>query len=267
MPARRLAAVAVTLLALFLPILPSAQASVAVSRTALTTGGDVSWPNCPKGMGIASRPSQGLPMPVPSARFSIVGATNGPAFTKNPCLHSQVTWARARHLWLSAYSVVSYPTPYQLARYGGTGTYDHRLFRVGIAQARYTLTTLRAAGLRTRMVWVDVESVHGLPWAAAPAHNNALLAGVLAGYRAYHVRAGLYSYASAWKSITGNRRILLPTWVPSGSSTRVSALARCSQRSFSGGRTYLGQWSDGVRDYDVLCPGIARYVPGLFVST
>src|SRR5687768_6976562 len=56
----------------------------------LVLGGDVSWPQCPEGMGIPERPTQGLPMPLPSARFVVLGLTNGPAFTPNPCLDDQV---------------------------------------------------------------------------------------------------------------------------------------------------------------------------------
>ena len=58
----------------------------------LVVGRDVSWPNCPRGMGIPSRPSQGKPMPPPSARFVVIGLTNGPAFHPNPCLETQVDY-------------------------------------------------------------------------------------------------------------------------------------------------------------------------------
>src|SRR6478672_8225031 len=54
------------------------------------TGGDVSWPQCPKGMGIPQKRSLGLPMPQSSAKFVLVGLTNGPGFTPNPCLADQV---------------------------------------------------------------------------------------------------------------------------------------------------------------------------------
>ena len=40
-------------------------------------GADASWPNCPKGMGIPSRKTIGLPMPKKHARFVILGLTNG----------------------------------------------------------------------------------------------------------------------------------------------------------------------------------------------
>ena len=41
-------------------------------------GADISWPNCPKGMGIPSRRTLGLPMPKKHAQFAIIGLTNGP---------------------------------------------------------------------------------------------------------------------------------------------------------------------------------------------
>ena len=49
-------------------------------------GGDLSWPNCPKGMGVPGRRTQGLPLPWATAKYWILGLTNGRAFTRNPCL-------------------------------------------------------------------------------------------------------------------------------------------------------------------------------------
>jgi Putative peptidoglycan binding domain len=219
-------------------------------------GNDISWPNCPTGMGIPSRPTLGLPMPDVASRYAVLGLTNGPAFTPNPCLATQAAWARDRHLWTSAYAVVSYPTAAQLAAHGGTGTLAERLRRVGRAQARATVTTMRAAGLSSPMVWVDVEPVPGVPWSSRTANNNAVVDGAMAQYRAQGYAVGLYSYAYGWKQITGGRQLpALPTWVPGGAG-KASAFARCSQRSFSGGPVLLGQWVSGGRDYDLTCPGV-----------
>ena len=60
------------------------------------TGADVSWPNCPVGLGIPERRTLGLPLPRADARFVVVGLTNGPAFTPNPCLAAQVAGQRGR---------------------------------------------------------------------------------------------------------------------------------------------------------------------------
>ena len=245
-----------------------ASASVLPSAGTTAYGNDIGWPNCPKGMGIPSRPTLGLPAPSPAARFVVIGLTNGPGFTPNPCLAKQVSWVKARHLWAGAYAVTSYPTSAQLTRYGGSGSTAQRLYRTGAAQARYNITNMRAAGLRAPMVWVDVEPVRSAPWSSSTSANNAFLNGVFAGYRAAGIRTGLYSYAGAWKQITGGRQLrTVPTWVPSGGAVRTGAAARCRQRSFSGGPVWMGQWTAGDRDHNITCAGIAHRLRWLYAST
>jgi hypothetical protein len=231
----------------------------------VVVGGDVSWPNCARNLGMPGRHGYALPMPMTHARFVVLGTTNGPAFTPNPCLRAQVAWARARHLPVAAYAVIHYPTRGELRRYGGRGPLTRRLARVGVAEARHALLVLRLAGVRRpAMVWVDVETVGGHPWSRSPSYNRAVLSGVLAGYRQAHVRTGIYSYASAWRRITGSLRLLhVPTWVPSGSGRPAAALAKCRARSFSGGPVLLTQWTTGRRDHDLTCPRV-RGVSSLF---
>ncbi|MCW2498398.1 MAG: hypothetical protein JWN87_74 [Frankiales bacterium] len=219
-------------------------------------GADISWPNCPTGMGIPQRRTLGLPMPTADARFVIVGLTNGPGFTPNPCLAAQVAWVKARHLWLGAYSITTYPNAAELAKYGGAGTATQRLQRVGRAQAAFNVKNMRAAGLRAPMVWVDVEPSTVRPWSASPASNNAVIDGIVAGYRAAGIAVGFYSYAYGWKEITGGRKWpSVPVWVPSGSNTRASAVNKCAS-SFSGGPVWFGQWTVANRDHNVACAGV-----------
>jgi hypothetical protein len=271
---RALCALAAATAAVLTPLVSSpASASLATPVGSTLHGADVSWPNCPTSVGLASRRGLGLPMPTTDARFVIVGLTNGPSFNVNPCLASQVAWARARHLWTGAYSIVSYPTQLQVHRYGGSGSSAQRLRRVGDAMAAYNVRTLRAANLRTPMVWVDVEPVRGYAWSSNASLNRALVSGVVNGLRARGVHVGLYSYAYGWKQITGGMQLpTLPTWVPAGSGY-AQARARCFQRSFSGGPVWLGQYSDGTRDYDVTCPGVTgtatrrSLFPAVFAST
>ncbi|MCU1592864.1 MAG: hypothetical protein JWO12_256 [Frankiales bacterium] len=232
------------------------QASTAPAAGSHPHGADISWPNCAVGQGIPERRTQGNPMPTADTSFVVIGLTNGPGFYPNPCLAQQVAWAKARHLWTGAYSIVTFPTAAQLSRYGGTGTLAQRLARVGAAQASYNLTNMRAAGLSAPLVWVDVEPVRGWSWSSV-ANNNAFLDGVLAGYAAGRVRTGIYSYAYGWKQITGGRSLpTLPTWVPSGLNTMAAAAAKCGTRSFSGGPVRIGQSTVGSRDIDILCSGM-----------
>jgi hypothetical protein len=259
---------------LAVPLTASTSQASSLPQTRSADGADISWPNCPKGMGIPSRPTEGMPMPVASARFVVLGLTNGPGFTPNPCLADQVAWTKARHLWAGAYAVTTYPSAAQLTTYGGRGTGAQRLFRTGVAQAQVNVRNMRRAGLRPPMVWVDVEPVSVQPWSGNPTFNNAVLDGAVAGYRGAGLKVGFYSYAHGWKQITGGRRMpSVATWVPAGDDQRSSALARCSRPSFSGGLVLLAQWTAAGRDHNVTCPGVtggpgrpSRF-PGMFAST
>ena len=230
--------------------MPDAAAPRGTSAGSLVVGRDVSWPNCPQGLGIPSRRTQGKPMPPASARFVVIGLTNGPAFHPNPCLAAQVDYARSRHLWAAAYAVLTYPTRGQLRRYGGPRD-------AGRAQARQNVAAMRAVGLPAPVVWVDVEPVSPpAPWSPRVRSNRAVLDGALAAYRDAGVRVGFYSTPSMWRSILGPVRPGRPEWRTAGLSTRSAALARCADRdSFQGGRAVLTQWYSTREDFDVLCPG------------
>src|SRR5919107_1332393 len=226
------------------------------------TGRDVSWPNCPLGMGIPARRSQGKPMPPPSASFVVIGLTNGPAFHPNPCLADQVEYARRNRMWAAAYAVATFPTPAQLRRYGDAGPRDpartrNRLWNTGWAQARQNLTAMREAGLASPMVWVDVEPVSApAPWSARPADNRAVVEGAVEGYRRAGLRVGFYSTPGMWRDIVGTVEYGLPEWRTAGLSTRRAALAACRPaRQFQGGPPVLTQWYTDREDFDVFCPG------------
>jgi hypothetical protein len=214
-------------------------------------GADVSWPQC----------GRGLPMPQGKS-FVVVGLTNGPAFEENPCVATQVRWARAHHLHTGAYAVASYPSRRELARHGRTGpwpahTLAGRLRNVGWSEAQRAVATLRRVGLRPPLVWVDVEPSVRRPWSAHRWRNAAVVRGLVAGYRHQGHRIGFYSTAKLWRHIVGPVRFRAPEWRTAGPSTPHAALARCRQprASIQGGRPVLAQWWTTRRDHDALCPG------------
>ena len=228
-------------------------------------GADVSWPNCPVGLGIPERRTLGLPLPRPDAEFVVVGLTNGPAFTPNPCLRAQVARFEAEGRRLGAYAVTTFPTRQELARYGGAGSRLQRLQRVGRAQAEYDVERLREAGLRPGLLWVDVEPSAGRPWSADPAENLAVVDGVLAGVREAGLAVGLYTYAGGWQEITGGQALPdLPAWVPAGTRGRAEALRRCRRPAPAAGPVWLVQWTDGERDFNATCPGLREQAYRLF---
>lgn len=224
-------------------------------------GGDVSWPQCPKGMGIPQKKSLGIPMPLPTAKFVIIGLTNGPAFTPNPCLADQVQWVRDRHLMAAAYAVTSYPDDRTLARYRNDGPFDGStqlgaLANVGYQQARYNVANMRRAGLLSPVVWIDVEPVSLFEWSNDPVANSAVVRGVARGYTDLGYRIGTYSTQALWSTVVGDLRLGLPEWRAAGQTSRAEALRRCGPaRMYQGGPGVLSQWVEDNRDQNITCPG------------
>ena len=224
-------------------------------------GADASWPQCPKGMGIPEKRTEGQPMPTEAAEFVILGLTNGPSFVANPCLESQVQWAKDRKLMVAAYSIVSYPDRRTLRDLGDQGPFpgDSRLGalrNVGYQAALYNLATMRRAGLQTPVVWIDVEPVLHFEWSSDLRANAAVVEGMARGYQDGGYRIGFYSLASLWSRVVGDLRTGAPEWRPAGSRGLGEALNRCGKDwSFQGGPAILGQWVEDGRDRNVTCPG------------
>lgn len=232
----------------------------------IVEGADVSWPQCPTGMGIPQKRSKGAPMPFDTARFVVIGLTNGPAFYPNPCLAEQVAWVRERHLMAAAYSVLSYPEPRHLEQYGGQGPYDAgtrlgRLGNVGYQQALFNIATMRRAGLESPVVWLDVEPVPDFDWPEDPTANAAVVQGAARGYTDSGYAVGVYSTQYLWEGVVGDLRLGLPEWRAAGQTSRAEALRRCGpDRMFQGGAAILAQWVEAGRDRNVTCPGESAYL-------
>jgi hypothetical protein len=216
-------------------------------------------------MGIPQKRSEGAPLPTAEARFVVVGLTNGPSFVANPCVRDQVAWVASRHLRAAAYAILSYPDDATLRRYGGAGPFGsgtpNRLRNAGYAAARFNLATMRAAGLRSPVVWIDVEPVPAFPWSDDLAANAAVVQGAARGYTDAGLRVGYYSTPSLWKRVVGYLPTGSPEWRAAGLTSRAEALRRCrADWSFSGGEAVLGQWVEDGRDRDVTCPGAAAHL-------
>jgi hypothetical protein len=235
-------------------------------------GADVGWPQCPRGLGIPERPTQGQPMPLPQAQYVVLGVTNGPGFTANPCLSDQVDWVRERHLMAAAYSVVSYPDPGALAEHRATGPYAGRtrvggLANTGYQQALANVVTMRAARLTTPVVWVDVEPVPDFEWSGDPVANAAVVEGAVRGYRDAGYRVGVYSTPNLWSEVVGDLALGLPEWRAAGQTSRAEARSRCGRDwTIEGGSAVLGQWVEQSRDLDLTCPGVAPRISRWFAQ-
>lgn len=265
---------------------PSTEHSRSADRIGGQIGADASWPQCPAGMGIEKKRSHGAPMPLGDSAYVVLGLTNGPGFTPNPCLAEQVGWVRERTMWLGAYAVVSQPDATQLARYGGTGPYPtnnrlDRLRNVGHAQATFNLASMDRAGMRTADapvpgVWLDVEPVPNFDWGTDLTANAAVVEGAARGYRDAGLTVGVYSTPALWRRVVGDLALGLPEWRAAGQTSQAEALRRCAADwVIQGGEAVLGQWVEhggdpdaepdtsgfgfthhaGWRDRNVVCPG------------
>ena len=226
-------------------------------------GADISWPQCPKGMGIPEKRSQGSPMPIDEARYVIVGLTNGPGFYANPCLATQVDWVRSRGLMAAAYAVASYPEAAQIGEHGADGPFDGNtmlgaLANTGYQEARFNVASMRAAGLLTPIVWIDVEPVPDFEWSRDLEANAAVVRGIERGYSDAGYRTGVYSTPYLWAGVVGDLALGLPEWRAAGQTSIDEALARCGDEwVIQGGAAVLGQWVQDQRDMNITCPGTA----------
>lgn len=227
-------------------------------------GGDVSWPQCPKGTGIPEKQGKGLPMPLPAAEYVVLGLTNGPGFTPNPCLADQVQWAKDNDVLVSVYAVSSYPSAATLRDEGANGPYDAstrlgQLKNVGYAQARFNIGTMATVGLLSPIVWIDVEPVPVFEWSDDLRANAAVIEGVARGYVDAGFRIGVYSTPSLYERVVGDFDLGgVPEWRAAGQTSKAEALNRCGDDwSIQGGTAVMGQWVEAQRDQNVTCPGIA----------
>jgi hypothetical protein len=243
-----------------LPSAPPSSPTIAADGPVL--GGDISWPQCPKGMGIPERRTLGLPMPLPQAEYVVVGLTNGPGFTANPCLASQVEWIRQRHLLAAAYAVASLPDAAAVAEHRDRGPFDGgtetgALANTGYQQALANVATMRGAGLDSPIIWVDVEPVPDFDWGGDVVANGAVVQGVVRGYADAGYAVGIYSTPYLWSDVVGDLALGLPEWRAAGQSSQAEALDRCGDDwQIQGGPSVLGQWVADNRDLDVTCPGV-----------
>ena len=258
---------AVVLLAALATAMATTVSAAPPASAAPMYGHDVSWPQCPSSQG-----GYGLPMPPADSQFVVIGLTHGLAYTENPCLASQVQWARTNRKPAQAYAMATFPTAAQLSAHRAGGPWSSRtragqLSNAGYAAGTYALGSMSRVGFDTRMVWIDVEPRPRQPWptgtAARERENRYVIEGMMRAFRDAGKSYGFYSYASGWAEITGSWWLPgVPVWATAGRlDYPTEAQDRCTQPSFSGGRVLLSQWYTDTRDYDLTCGRYAFTVP------
>jgi hypothetical protein len=188
-------------------------------------GADISWPQCPPGMGIPYKETSGQPMPRADAEYVVIGLTNGPGFHANPCLADQVAYAKEHELLVAAYS-------------------------------EFNLQSMQAAGLDSPIIWLDIEQVPHYEWSTSTAANAEVVLGAAKGYADAGYVVGVYSTPAIWSGIVGDLSLGVPEWRAAGQTSQEEALSRCGPDwLIQGGAAVLAQWVEDSRDRNITCPG------------
>jgi hypothetical protein len=236
-----------------------------------TTGYDVSYPQCS-----GSYPSNPL--------FGIVGVNGGLANNANPCISSELRWARDApgqkrptqprlSLYIDtgnpgAHHVADWPSGGKAPVYGAcngllTNACSYIYGEQRSAHSYRLAASVDPAGAKTVPWWLDVELQAS--WAGTYQLNIAALRGFIAGLRNAGVTGplGIYSTGAQWKDITGLTAQTtpatfsgaLPDWVAGTRATLTQAQHSCTSGGFTGLTPTLAQYRIGSLDADLRCTG------------
>jgi hypothetical protein len=230
------------------------------------------------------------------AAFGVLGTNNGKSFTRNPCLVTELAWAKRLPLAPAFYANTGNPGP-KLAKHWPLGqtspkvcatsdpnspgcSYDYgwnaawQSYTVAVDAAQHLHGVERwNARYRAANVdwWLDVETMNSWQAVDGPAttmayiRDVATIAGAFDALRAIGVvRVGIYSTAYQWGRITGGARITqgrfadAPVWL-AGYESHAAAVAGCAHHGFTRGPVVMTQYlgADGF-DSNVLCAGRDR---------
>ncbi|MFZ1063490.1 MAG: hypothetical protein WAN30_08475 [Acidimicrobiales bacterium] len=246
---------------------PSGAQPVSVS-----TGYDISYPQC------------GATITYP-AGFGVVGVNDGHPYSTNPCLASEINWARATTAGVPAFYLnTDDPGPADTSNWPSSATgpqscsganssncaYDYGwgAAKASFANAIAAETTDGSASPATAVTsanwWLDVET--GNHWevlesaygrsSASLTNDQSVLLGILAYLTSVGVQnVGIYSTSQQWNTITGSPPTAFknyPAWMP-GYATLAAAEAACALASFDGGRVAMIQYPMNGLDGDYAC--------------
>jgi hypothetical protein len=210
-------------------------------------GYDISWPQCNK-----AYPAN----PV----FGIVGASDGLAYSDNPCLASEYGWA-ARAPRAPAYYINTADPGSQSSHWtapgpkpcGGTSDDLGCAYNYGwnAADHAFTYANAQTAAASTRAWWLDIETSN--TWSTNVSANRADIQGMVDYFSSKAVSVGIYSTQAQWTQITSGLTLAVPNWVAGASSSSQAATWCSPSHSFTGGAVSVVQYPAGSFDGDFAC--------------
>jgi hypothetical protein len=238
-----------------------------------SVGYDISFPQCG-----SSLPS--------SAGFGVVGVNNGHPFSLNPCLLTELQWAKntltqSPQFYLNTADPgpsgnADWPSSQQTPQICVAGqdsvscSYDYgwnaaqNSFQNAVAAETQIGSPAPTTAASAAQWWLDVETGNaweslrnaGGPTSAQYANDKAVIQGELAYLTGVGVTtAGIYSTSYQFSQIAGSVGTAfagVQVWLP-GYASLADAQAACSTTSFTGGRVAMIQYPSNGLDGDYLC--------------
>jgi hypothetical protein len=241
---------------------------------------DVSFPQC------------GGPLPALDNGYAgVLGTNNGISFSRNPCLVSELAWAKRLAGPPAFYANTGNPGPALASSwpvgqsgpetcsptnpdslgcaydYGWNAAWASYSVAVDAAQRLHHVDRANARARAANVAWwLDVETMNSWRTLDNPTSvfgaqsDTATIAGEVDALRTIGVeQVGIYSTPFQWNQITGGypvtqgRFAAVPVWL-AGYGSKADAIAGCGDASFTGGSVQMTQYlgSDGF-DADVVC--------------
>ena len=222
-----------------------------------STGYDISWPQC------------GQSYPPKPYTVAVVGVNDGQAFTTNPCLGSEASWAgTGLNLYININSPSSVDDTDRSGPAGrcGPGGDSCLAYNYGYNAAANSVAVAANDGVGAPTWWLDVETAGNCTaqfptngtgyWSCDPSLNAATIQGAIDALRHEGVVAGDYSTSYQWQVITGGyvpSGGRVPNWIAGADPSRASSW--CSgAHDFGGGEPWLIQLAaSGRYDQDQAC--------------
>lgn len=204
-------------------------------------GNDVSWPNCKA-------------KPPKNSAFGIVGVSGGLVFRPNRCLFEETHWFKNLSLYLNT----GYAGKKRAEKFADQPRACARddeaclAYNFGYNAGTYALNYAASQYVHTNIWWLDVETVNS--WSDNVYYNRASLQGMVDAIKHNTLlpSIGFYAYPGQWQTITGGWRNGHPNWAATGDDDYKLAVSYCKGQAFTGGPTWLTQYTTRL-DNDYVC--------------
>jgi len=203
-----------------------------------TSGVDVSYPNC------GAR--------ITASAFGIVGVTSGLFYQYNNCLAAEAAYFPNLSLYTNTGWNDQSPHIDSNSPIGcPAGDSDCLAYNYGYNAALDAINYANNQGIHSPTWWLDVETAN--TWNSDVNQNRSSLQGSYDALKASGIASvGAYSTTYQWGVITGGWHNNWLNWGATTERTVKQAAKYCSGHQFTGGPTYLIQYS-GKLDQDYAC--------------